>query len=72
MEKLLSTKETANLVQVSESILRKQRMDGHRAGHMPTIPYIKMGKTVRYRLSDINTWLEMQIVSNEPLRLRIP
>jgi len=44
----------ASLVGSSESSLEKDRSIGHLG-----IPYVKAGKRVIYRLSDLHEWLEL-------------
>lgn len=53
-EKLLVTKQVADLLGISASTLEKARSTG--IGNYP--PYIKVGRCVRYRLADVLTWLE--------------
>ncbi len=55
-DKLLSTVEAADRLGVSASYLNKLRMT---AGAGPK--FCRLGVTVRYRQSDINTWLEAQV-----------
>lgn len=50
--KLLTTKETANILSVSEAFLERDRWAGAR------IPFIKVGaRAIRYRLQDIEKYL---------------
>ncbi len=53
-QKLLVTKQVADLLGISASTLEKARSTG--IGNYP--PYIKVGRCVRYRLADVLTWLE--------------
>jgi predicted DNA-binding transcriptional regulator AlpA len=51
-EKLLSTKELAEYLGITEWTLAHYRMDG-------TGPeYIKLGHVVRYKINDVEKWLE--------------
>jgi hypothetical protein len=51
--KLLNTKETAEILSVSEAFLERDRWAGAR------IPFIKVGsRTIRYRMQDIEKYLE--------------
>jgi hypothetical protein len=54
----LSEIETAQYISMSRSFLRQGRMNGDREGRTPTPPYLKIGRSVRYRIGDLNTWLE--------------
>jgi len=53
-QKLLVTKQVADLLGISASTLEKARSTG--IGNYP--PYIKVGRCVRYRLADVLAWLE--------------
>jgi excisionase family DNA binding protein len=53
---LLTTKEAARLLKVSSAFLERDRWAGAR------IPFIKVGaRAVRYRLSDLERYLEGQV-----------
>ena len=60
MEPLLTTRETATVLQVTPEALRVWR---HR-GQGPAA--IKYGRQVMYRRSDIEAWLESRVI-NRPL-----
>lgn len=47
-EKLLTTKEAAEYLRLSTAWLNKDRLS-----NATRFPYVKLGKTVRYRMSDI-------------------
>ncbi|MBA6337389.1 MULTISPECIES: AlpA family transcriptional regulator [unclassified Colwellia] len=54
--KLLNTKETAEILRVSEAFLERDRWAGAR------IPFIKVGaRAIRYRLQDIESYIENNI-----------
>lgn len=53
---LFNTKEAADYLGVSKAFLERVRWAGAR------IPFIKVGsRTVRYRLSDLNSYIEKQV-----------
>lgn len=53
---LFNTKEAAEYLGVSKAFLERDRWAGAR------IPFIKVGsRTVRYRLSDLNDYIEKQV-----------
>ncbi|WP_417536842.1 helix-turn-helix transcriptional regulator [Methylophaga sp.] len=53
---LFTTKEAADYLGVSKAFLERDRWAGAR------IPFIKVGsRTVRYRLSDLNEYIEKQV-----------
>lgn len=53
--KILTVREAANFAKVSKSTLDKARV----AGTGP--PFIKIGGAVRYRLSDLENWLNSRV-----------
>lgn len=55
MEKLFNEKETAKILGLSESTIRKNRMEGNKGLYF--IPFIKIGKAVRYAESDLNKFI---------------
>lgn len=55
--RLLTDPEAATYLGVSISFLRQGRMEGRRANRSPGPPFIKMGKSVRYDIQDLDGWL---------------
>ena len=54
---LLSEKAACGYLAVSRSFLAKARMNGRLSGHTAGPPFIKLGRAVRYRRSDLDQWL---------------
>ncbi len=50
---LLSAGQTANILGIKETTLSQQRWRGCK-----NLPYVKLGKTIRYKLSDIEAYIE--------------
>lgn len=58
----LPSKQAAEYIGMSESWLRKSRLEGN----TDAPPYLKIGKAVRYLTSDLDAWLnERRHVANE-------
>ncbi|BBX35747.1 hypothetical protein MMAG44476_11099 [Mycolicibacterium mageritense DSM 44476 = CIP 104973] len=57
--KLLTPKELADILGVSQETLAQNRYLGQ------GVPYIKVGKRVRYQLNDVIAYLEANRVSND-------
>lgn len=57
-EKLINTKQAAELIGQSTSFLEQDRVTKRHG-----VPYIKIGSSVRYRPSDIEAWLLARRVS---------
>lgn len=56
MIKLLNTKQTAEILNVSEAFLERDRWAGAR------IPFVRIGaRAVRYRLEDLEQYVEAQL-----------
>jgi predicted DNA-binding transcriptional regulator AlpA len=51
LERLLTAREAANFLRVSESWLAKARMQGNGP------PFVKIGRSIRYRQSDLLRWM---------------
>jgi len=56
--KLLSAGETADILGLKESTLAQYRWRGD-----TRLPWVKMGKAIRYKLSDIEAYIERSTVS---------
>jgi predicted DNA-binding transcriptional regulator AlpA len=54
----LTEQQTAHYLAMSRSFLRQGRMNGDRENRTPTPPYYKIGRSVRYKKSDLDDWLE--------------
>lgn len=64
---LLTESETAQYLSVSRPFLRKARMNGDRTGHAPGPPFLKAGRMIRYRVADLDQWIEAHLVECKPL-----
>ncbi len=57
-DRLITTKELAAMLSVSVDTLNKARMLRHDTGSFPA--FLKVGKSVRYKLSTVNAWIARQ------------
>ena len=57
-KRVLTEEETSTYIGMSRSFLRQSRMDGIRPNRTPAPPFIKIGRSVRYLLDDLNAWLD--------------
>jgi excisionase family DNA binding protein len=57
-EKFLTDQEVGELIGRSRSTLQKDRHLGH------SIPFIRIGKLIRYRQSDVDAWLAARPTQN--------
>jgi hypothetical protein len=55
--RLLFEQEVADMANISLSNLRHSRLTGPRKGRLSPPPYILIGRSVRYRLEDVEAWL---------------
>ena len=62
---LLTTKEVARLLQVSASTLCKWRVSKRQQ-----LPFLKLGRAVRYRVADVYAFLESRVrfSTSDPVR----
>jgi len=56
--RVFTTRKAAVYISMSESFLRQSRMDSSTVS--PPLPYIKIGRSVRYLKSDLDEWLLAQ------------
>ena len=63
---LLTEAEAAIYLGVSRSLLRQQRCEGEREGRAPLVPYVRFGRAIRYRVVDLDHYIEKHLVSPEP------
>ncbi len=58
MNVALDEKVAAKYVGMSISFLRRARCEGAPGGRTPGPPYVKIGRSVRYLVSDLDQWLQ--------------
>ncbi len=63
LKMLLTEKEAAQTLALAAITLRKQRCEGARKGHIPPIPFCKLGKSIRYRLVDLEEYAAANLVT---------
>lgn len=59
----LTEKEACQYLGVSRSFLAQARMEGNRKNRTPGPPFLKLGRAVRYRIDDLDTWLEKNLIA---------
>ncbi|OPY68295.1 MAG: Helix-turn-helix domain protein [Syntrophorhabdus sp. PtaU1.Bin050] len=59
MQQFLNEKEVSQLTRFALSTLRNDRSQGR------GIPYVKIGKAVRYSLNDVNAFMESHKIETE-------
>ena len=57
VSQILSSTDSANYLKCAESTLRQSRVSGLLLG-VSAPKYLKMGNTIRYKLSTLDVWLE--------------
>ena len=60
--RLLTETETADYLNLSRSTLRQQRMKKQRKSGMTRVPFIRIGRNIRYDLVDLDEWIVSQRV----------
>ena len=55
---LVSEVEAAEMIGMSRQFLRKSRMNGVRKNHTPGPPYVRIGRAIRYELSELERFIE--------------
>jgi len=56
-QRLVSGKEAARYTGMSEQFFRKSRMNGNLPDHTPGPPFVKIGRSVRYDIQDLDAWI---------------
>lgn len=59
---ILTEAEAANFLCLSRATLRRARMEGIRANHCSSPPFIRLGRAIRYRRKDLIDWLDLHSV----------
>lgn len=75
-KRALTDKEASVYIGMGESWLRHGRVTGARFDRIPCPPFIKIGRSVRYLIEDLDFWLEQfkkfdhlaQLVNESPLK----
>ncbi len=57
-KRALSDREASRYIGMSSSWLRHSRIDGVRLNRIAAPPFIKIGRSVRYLIEDLDAWLE--------------
>jgi predicted DNA-binding transcriptional regulator AlpA len=57
MKATLTEKEAAEYIGMSRSFLRQDRMNGYRSSRTPGPKFLKIGRSIRYLMDDLQTWL---------------
>lgn len=55
---LLTEKQACRYLNVSRSFLAKSRMAGDLRGRTPGPPFVRLGRSVRHLISDLDKWIE--------------
>lgn len=56
-QKVIDEKRAAKYIGMSRSYLRRARMEGQIGNRAPGPPFYKIGRACRYRISDLDVWL---------------
>ena len=54
---IVDEKTAAKMIGMSTSFLRQSRMNGNRKNRAPAPPWIQIGRSVRYSVEDLDTWI---------------
>ena len=58
---VLTEKQAGRYLNLSLAFLRRRRSQGTPPGSIPGPRFLKLGKAVRYRLADLDAWLETHL-----------
>ena len=57
-KRALNEQEASLYIGMSRSFLRQSRMEGNRSKRTPAPHFIKIGRSVRYMIEDLDQWLD--------------
>ncbi len=57
-DRLLTEAEASNYINMSRQFLRKSRMNGTLPNHTQGPPFIRIGRSIRYNLDDLDAWID--------------
>ena len=57
-QRLITEREAARYIGMSPSFLAKSRMNGTLPRHTPGPPFLKIGRSVRYDVRELDAWLD--------------
>lgn len=57
LNRLLTELEAAQYLSLSRSTLRQQRMKYRPSETLPLIPFVRVGRNIRYDISDLDAWI---------------
>ena len=57
-KRLFSEAEAAHYLDISKHTLRKQRSDGERENYMPVVPFIQLGRSIKYVKEDLDAYID--------------
>ena len=64
---LVDERTAAEMLSISQIVLRKQRSQGHRIGCIAPVPFVRLGrKAIRYRIVDLVEYAQKHLVSGTP------
>ncbi|MDK2849084.1 MAG: hypothetical protein PWP34_2437 [Desulfuromonadales bacterium] len=58
----LQEKDAAEYIGMSVHFLRADRLNGHLPNRTPGPPFLKIGRAIRYRVADLDEWLQERLV----------
>lgn len=59
---VLTEKDAAKYIGMSVAFLRADRMNGPLPNRTPGPPFLKIGRSIRYRVTDLDDWLQDVLV----------
>lgn len=63
---LFNEETAAKYIGMSRSFLRQSRMTGDLRNRTPAPPFVKFGRTVRYRVDDLDKWMNDHFEDRHP------
>lgn len=62
---LLTEQEVSDRIRMSVAFLRRDRVEGKRSGRTQGPPFVRIGRSIRFRESDLERWIEARLESQD-------
>jgi len=65
---LLTEKEVSDRIRMSVAFLRRDRVEGKRSGRTQGPPFLRIGRSVRFRASDVDQWIKSRLENRDSVQ----
>ena len=62
---LLTEQEVSDRIRMSVAFLRRDRVEGKRSGRTQGPPFLRIGRSIRFRASDVDRWIDTRLENQD-------